>query len=187
MTDLVLRRVSSWNPAFVASLKQHYSGSQGPPPGKKMVWEVLELGSRRGWVGLGEPSFKLAPRRALGLTDARPLDRTVSCFVYRLEREGAIRASDILKVWHEVAAYDWWRRYGWSPVHWETMVDATKVQSEVPGACFRRAGYRSLGLTTGRSARRPAGHARGPRVWCDATPKLVFYRGPLARVPTAEG
>lgn len=66
-------------------------------------------------------------------------------------------------------------------VHWESLVDPSEVKSPVAGASFRRAGYRSLGVTTGRSARRPPGHAHGKRVWTDASPKLVLYRGPLAR------
>ena len=65
---------------------------------------------------------------------------------------------------------------------WLTLVEPASVASVVPGACFRRAGYRSLGMTTGRTARRPAGSTHGARVWSDGTPKLVLYRGPLARM-----
>jgi hypothetical protein len=36
-------------------------------------------------------------------------------------------------------------------------------------------------MTTGRTARRPAGSTHGARVWSDGTPKLVLYRGPLVR------
>ena len=76
----------------------------------------------------------------------------------------------------------WNMRYlGWS-LHWLTLVEPASVASVVPGACFRRAGYRSLGMTTGRTARRPAGSTHGARVWSDGTPKLALYRGPLARV-----
>lgn len=168
---------STWDPEFIAALRRHYSNSLGPPVGKKMVWRVGD-----GWIGLGEPAFKLAPRRALGLLDARPLQRTVCCFVFRREPPyGPERGSD--KSWHPVASRDWADRYGWEPEHWETLVLPSAVESEVPGACFRRAGYRSLGMTTGRGARRPRGHAHGPRVWGDTEPKLVLYRGPLARLP----
>ena len=73
-----------------------------------------------------------------------------------------------LSTWHPdfVAAIrahytHWQHRYGWAPVHWESMVGPTFVASKVPGACFRRA---------------------GKRVWMDSEPKLVLYRGPLARV-----
>lgn len=174
--------VSTWDAAFVRALREHYTGSQGAPPGKKLAWRIVEQGRHRGWIGLGEPAFKLAPRRRLGLADARPLPRTVCNFIFRLEAAGGMRGSDILRAWHPVAAREWRERYGWEPDHWETLVDPDRVASEVPGACFRRAGYRSLGMTTGRSARRPTGHGRGARVWCDASPKLVLYRGPLARV-----
>jgi len=93
-----------------------------------------------------------------------------------------VRSSAILRAWHPVAARDWARRYGWEPEHWETLVDPAAVRSTNPGACFRRAGYRSLGMTTGWTARRPPGHTHGPRVWSVGTPKLVLYRGPLARL-----
>lgn len=180
--------VSTWAPAFVEAIRAHYTKSRGAPYGKKLAWEIREGDSHRGWIGLGEPAFKLAARRRLRLMDGRPLPLTVCDFIYRLdgeETEDAARASDILKAWHEVAAKDWAMRYGWAPVHWESMVDPEEVKSTgstVAGACYRRAGYRSLGMTTGRGARRPPGATHAARVWGDATKKLVLYRGPLARV-----
>lgn len=184
---IALLSVSTWDREFVLSLRDHYSRSRGAPPGKKLAWRIVDAGSPRGWIGLGEPAFKLAPRRRLGLADARPLQGTVCCFIFRLERRGPTRASAILRDWHDVASREWRDRYGVTPEHWETLVDPSEVASQVPGACFRRAGYRSLGLTTGRSARRPAGASHGARVWGDSTPKLVFYRGPLARVAMGGG
>lgn len=179
--------VSTWDPGLISAFGDHYTGSAGPPPGKKLAWRIFTGGRPRGWIVLGEPSFKLAPRRRIGLVDARPLPFTVSCAMYRVETpaDDEPSAGDILREWHAVAAAEWLARYGFAPVHWETMVDPSAVAPGNPGACFRRAGYRSLGMTTGRSARRPAGHSRGPRVWCDAAPKLVLYRGPLARIEVA--
>lgn len=176
---------STWDPRLVAAFRAHYTGSRGANPGKKLAWEVLEGAPQRhiGWLALGEPCFKLAPRRRLGLADARPIARTVSCTLFRLDAEHTATASSILKAWHPVASSDWKSRYGWVPEHWETMVGQGE---NVLGYCFRRAGYRSLGMTTGRTARRPAGHTHGPRVWSDSTPKLVLYRGPLARVASQQ-
>ena len=169
---------STWDPALVEAIRGHYTGSRGAPFGKKMAWKVGDA-----FIGLGEPSFKLAPRRRLGLEDARPLEHTVSQFIFRrLAPYGPWRGSDLLKAWHEVCEDHWEARYGWRPVHFETMVDPECVASKVPGACYRRAGYRSLGLTTGRGASRPAGHTHGARVWGETSPKLVLYRGPLHRV-----
>lgn len=184
MTAVAFLPVSTWDEGLRAAYADHYTESRGAPPGKKLAWRIFTCGRPRGWIVLGEPSFKLSPRRALGLVDARPLGMTVSCALYRVEPplSGEAQASEILDAWHDVAAVEWAARYGWSPVHWETMVDPSAVRSTVAGACFRRAGYRSLGLTTGWGARRPEGHSRGPRVWALGTPKLVLYRGPLARV-----
>ena len=175
MTIPVERLRSTWDPALVAAIRRHYTGSRGAPPGKKMAWRVGDA-----FIGLGEPSYKLAPRRRLGLADARPLPHTVCQFIFRREEpRGPWRGSDLLKAWHEVCSADWAERYGWEPVHFETLVLPSAVGSAVPGACYRRAGYRSLGMTTGRGARRPPGNTHGPRVWGPTDPKLVLYRGPL--------
>lgn len=192
--------ISTWAPDFVSAVRRHYTKSAGAPYGKKLAWRIWERDTKHrcscivkddlcvcgawtlvGYIGLGEPSFKLAPRRRLGLSDARPLPETVCCFIFRLEGPRRISAHRVLRAWHPLAAEAWRLRYGWTPVHWETMVGQGDARN--PGACFRRAGYRKLGLTTGRTARRPAGNTHGPRVWSDSTPKLVLYRGPLARLP----
>ena len=187
MSGAAFLPMSTWDAALIAAFREHYTGSGGPPPGKKMAWRIFTAGRPRGWIVLGEPAFKLSPRRRLGLMDARPLPCTVCCAIYRVDPPlpDEPSAGDILREWHPIASTEWAARYGFDPVHWETMVDPSAVASSNPGACFKRAGYRSLGLTTGRSARRPPGHSRGPRVWGDAAPKLVLYRGPLARVGAA--
>jgi hypothetical protein len=184
MSGCALVLVSTWDPELLSAYADHYTGSAGPPPGKKLAWRIFTAGRARGWIVLGEPAYKLAARRRLGLQDGRPLNFTVCCALYRVSarESGEPSAGDILKAWHLAASQDWERRYGWTPLHWETMVDPCAVLSANPGACFKRAGYRVIGETTGRSARRPAGRSRGPRVWSDAEPKAVLYRGPLARL-----
>lgn len=177
---------STWAPDFVEAIHRHYTASRGAPPGKKLAWRIFEGEVLRGYIGLGEPAYKLAPRRRLGLADARPLPGTVCNFIFRLEQPGKVLASEILRLWHPIAERDWTIRYDQPIEHWETLCQPGATRSEVVGACFRcfrKAGYRSLGLTTGRSARRPPGNTHGPRVWADAPPKLVLYRGPLARQP----
>lgn len=186
MTMIAFLQVSTRAPDFVAAIHAHYSGSRGAPPGQKLAWRIVEDGRTIGWIGLGEAPYKLSPLRRLGIADARPPRTAACCFIYRLE-DRAVRhtsASAILRAWHPIARQEWERRKGHPLVHWITMVDPSRVQSVVPGACFRRAGYRPLGMTTGRSRRRPVGHGCGkPAVWCDSTPKLVLYRGPLSRKP----
>ena len=176
---------STWADDFRGAVLRHYTGSMGAPVGKKQGWRIYEHNGHSriliGWIGLGEPSYKLAPRRRLGLRDARPLDRTVSNFIYRLEGPRLTPASGILRMWMPVAADCWERRYGWRPVHWESMVG--QGDAKVLGACFRGARWRQLGWTTGRTARRQTGNSHSKRTWSDAPPKLVFYFGPLARLP----
>lgn len=173
--------VSTWVPDFVGAIQRHYTGSRGAPPGKKLAWRIYEGDSTLvGWIGLGEPAFKLAPRRAVGLQDAKAAPFTVANFIFRLEGARATPARDVLRAWMPVAAADWEARYGWRPVHWESMVG--QGDEKVLGACFRGARWRALGWTTGRSARRPPGSTHGARIWTNAAPKLVFYSGPLHRV-----
>lgn len=186
--------LSTWDPDFVSALRRHYTGSLGPPPGRKLAWRIVEGGVLvRGYIGLSEPSFKLAARRRLGLDDARPLPGTASNFIFRLEAAGAIKASQILRAWIPVAEAEWLRRYDESLVHLETMIDPSKTTSPVVGACYRRAGFRHIGQTTGRMCRRPAAgegagaHGStswpsGGRQWGQGSVKQVFYRGPLARL-----
>jgi hypothetical protein len=184
--SISFRRISTWDPDFVAAIRRHYPGSRGAPVGKKMAWEIYENGQQRGWIGIGEPAYKLAARRCLGIEDARPLPRTVGNFFFRLEEPGRARASEILKKFHRQATQDWEEQYGWAPEHWETIIDPSKTLSRVVGACYRRAGYRHIGSTTGNTARRPPGQTHGPRIWQKGTAvKEVFYRGPLTREPRA--
>lgn len=119
------------------------------------------------------------------MLDTSPLPQTISCFIYRLDAEGSFPSYKILRAWHPIMENDWAFVYDWKPIHVETMVDPEKIlNKENPGACFRRAGYRPLGFTTGLTIRRPAGHTHGPtRVWSRGNPKLVLYRGPLHRLP----
>lgn len=184
--DIEIERAeSTWAPDVLDAIRGHYTGSKGPPPGKKMVWRVFYEDRPFAYFGLGEPSYKLAPRRRLGLEDARPLPRTVSNFIFRRLDDGAVpvHGSDLIRAWMLIAAEDWAAEYGWAPEHWETMVMPSSVASRVPGAAYRRAGWRSLGWTTGRGARRPSGAGHGARVWGSVPKKLVFYLGPLARLP----
>lgn len=180
-------QISTRDKHLVSALRQHYTGSRGAPYGKKLAWAAVFNGNVIAYFGLGEPSYKLAARRNLGLQDARPAPYTVSNWLFRRISVHGPKGSELIRTWHEVAANDWQHRYGWRPIHWETMVQADAVMSEVPGAAYRRAGYRHIGSTTGRSARRPKGHSHGPRVWMDAPVKMVFYRGPLARMGTRQG
>ncbi len=182
------------NPEFVAALRRHYTESRGAPAGKKLAWGLWEGDTLRGYLGLAEPSFRLAARRALGIEDiSKPLPGTYSNFFYRLEAPGAWRASEILLAWHTQMPDDWMARYPTSkyptssrPTHIETMVDAAKVTSVNPGYCYKLAGYKLIGGTTGRGARRPPGHTHGARVWGDVSRKIVFYHGPLPIVRPPE-
>jgi hypothetical protein len=173
--------VSSQDPRFLASLRRHYTKSAKAPYGKKQVWEIYEEDGESialvGYLGLGEPIFRLAVRARVG---RRPDDRanTASNFIYRLEGPRVSLASDILKAWIPVAQADWKARYGEELIHIESLIGQGEPGN--PGASFKAAGFRTLGMTSGRTARRPA---HGKKVWSNTTPKLVLYWGPLARVP----
>ena len=184
---LAFEPISTRHPEKMAALLEHYPGSKGPPYGKKQGFRIWEDGQHRGWFGVGEPSFALGARRSVG---RNPKDRanTVNNYMYRLDAPGERKASEILNELIPEAEERWIRRYGPENriEHWETMVDPAAVKSQVPGASYRRAGFRSLGPTSGLSFRRPAGHGQGSRIRVPGTQKLVLYRGPLDRVPKSE-
>lgn len=95
--------VSARDPEFLAALRRHYSGSRQGPYGKKIVWRIIEGQQTVGWIGVGEPSFRLAARaRLCGVVDTRALPQSVGCFVYRLEGPRETSASEILRLWHPI-------------------------------------------------------------------------------------
>ena len=119
-------------------------------------------------------------RKRLGLKSNQPDRGTVNNFIYRLEGGRLSLASDILKAWLPVAQVDWELRYGEPLVAIETLIG--QGESSNPGASFKAAGFRTLGMTEGRGRRRPT---HGKVVYIDTTPKLVLYWGPRARLPEA--
>lgn len=82
---------STWASDFRGAVLRHYTGSKGAPVGKKQGWRIYEHVGRItnliGWIGLGEPSYKLAPRRRLGLQDALQHDSD-AWTGYRITDEG---------------------------------------------------------------------------------------------------
>lgn len=66
-------------------------------------------------------------------------EKRVYCTVFR--NEGSEKASDILKIAMQIA----WQR--WPGDRLWTYVDPKKVQSEVPGYCFRYARWKHVGNT----------------------------------------
>lgn len=65
----------------------------------------------------------------------------INCTVFRNESD--VRASLLIR---EAAALAWSR---WPGERLFTYVDPGKVQSEVPGYCFRRAGWKRIGTSKG--------------------------------------
>ena len=63
----------------------------------------------------------------------------VNCAVFR--NESGLRASDLIREAERIA----WAR--WPGERLYTYVNARKVRSEVPGYCFRRAGWKHVGET----------------------------------------
>lgn len=179
MSKVVFVRISTADPNFVAAIRTHYPKSRAAPYGRKLAWAIWNNGMCVGHIGLGEAPYALSARRRLGLPSMPPPSNSACCFIYRVEGHNE-RASCILKQWLPIAKAEWLDKYGEELIHIETMVDESKTKSSVGGACFRRAGFRSLGDTTGLEVSRP----NGRRVFKPGgTPKLVLYHGPLPRLP----
>jgi len=177
--------ISTWDPDFKAAILRHYPGSKGAPPGRKQAWAIEDSTGVCGFIGIGEPSFALAARRNLEGRDTYDKDGTWNIFMYRLERRCAgKRAGEVLKLWHEIGPCEFEERYGVKAIHFETIVGDKEVKAAVPGATFRRAGYRVIGRTSGLGAKRPPGHTHGKRkIVKHGKRRLVFYKGPAPRKP----
>lgn len=74
-------------------------------------------------------------------------------------------ASHVLGMVARQVADDWYQRWGYRPLLMETFVDPARFS----GTCYRAAGWKELGRTTGEGLIRPG------RSY-SATPKLVFVR-----------
>lgn len=68
--------------------------------------------------------------------DERDAQSGYRCAMFR--NETGSRASDLIRAAVEVTE----RLWGASPFGWMTYVDATRVRTQIPGYCFRRAGWK---------------------------------------------
>ena len=73
------------------------------------------------------------------IDDCIPKQSGVNCAVFRNESQH--RASDLIREAEQLA----WTR--WPGERLYTYVDTRKIKGEVPGYCFRRAGWRRCGVT----------------------------------------
>ena len=129
-----------------------------------------------GIIAAGEPMFRCAPRDralALNLAPGVPPPRwLVACVAFRVEGAPFGVASRAIALWRASVAQDWSERYGDAVRAWETLVGPPRS-----GACFRHDGWRRVGYTTGRGARRPGGHGHSKRIWIDTGErKMVLLR-----------
>ena len=61
MAEVYIERAeSTWAPDVLEAIRGHYTGSKGPPPGKKMVWRVSADDVAFAYLGLGEPQARSA-------------------------------------------------------------------------------------------------------------------------------
>lgn len=181
----LLERVSPNDSEYAAIWSRHYTRSRGAIG--RQTHYLVRLGGRVvGIVAAGEPMFRNRARdRALGLVyahDKEPPPRWLaSCVAFRVEGAPHGFASACLAEFRAGAASDWKREYGDEIMAWETTVEPPRY-----GACFRKDGWRRVGRTTGRGARRPAGHGHGrKRVFVATTRKIVLVRDGRAATKAA--
>lgn len=170
------------DPGLVRAIQRHYPGSKATPGGRCLCWQIVENDRTIGYIGLGDAMPHLQARRKLGLKSSLAMKHSVCVFMYQLvDRSKRVsEASTILAKWHGIASWCWLIRYNWRPVHWETFVNPLLIRErDNPGACFKRVGYRTIGMTSGTTHcyskhRTPEQNAS----------KIILYKGPLARIST---
>lgn len=116
------------DPAVLALRSRHYStlGSTGRtagPPGRVVVLRTGD--GLAAWI----THYPAAALAMDGLDALR-------CSLFR--NEGPLRASDLIRSAMAISE----RILGRKPDGWVTWIEPRKVASEVPGYCFRRAGWR---------------------------------------------
>lgn len=181
-SSLWFEMIGKGHSGLIQAIKRHYPGSKRPISGRCMCWEITETEGVIGYIGLGDTTLNLVARKRLGTGSAYKLHESVCVFMYQLvdQRKRYNCASTILKRWESIASKCWFLRYGWRPMHWETFVNPQLIkEKDNPGACFKRAGYRTLGWTSGKSAQ----HYHPERTVAQNSRKIVLYKGPLARIP----
>ncbi len=137
------RPVKDGNPEAYALYARHYS-ARTYADGRRTRYGNP---NRRLIIGPGEKLLLLG-RDGLSLCCWRryhdassTTERRVFCTVFRNESEE--RASTILRAAMALAWIRWPGERLW------TYVDPAKIKSEVPGYCFRRAGWKRVGISAG--------------------------------------
>ena len=147
-------RVERCHPAAVALADRHYSrqtvgAAEFMPPGKTLVL-VDALGTAVWGVCENlDPAGALRWRCTIFRVE-RPAERPHVSDRNERERGGGVRSSDLIREATEITFRYWERQHGLPGIPLTTEVDPARVRHKRdPGRCFRRAGWRFVGVVRG--------------------------------------
>ena len=102
--------------------------------------------NRHLFVGPGEKLVLISPDNKALFVWRKFIDGSgqngINCAVFR--NEGRARSSELIRAAEEIALLKWP-----APQRFYTYVNAEKIRSENPGACFQKAGWDKCGKTKG--------------------------------------
>jgi hypothetical protein len=171
--------VSSSDAGLREAMRSHYSKPRGFV-GRRIIYEVRVDGTLYGYTSSNSATMNLPGRSRVFFAAQRYLNRIVNngfFHVYRVDDQYPFRnfVDAVVEHWEKVSPLGWKDRYGDDVVGFETLVQIPRT-----GECYRRAGWRKVGLTKGHTCRRVAGKSTdswsGRRVWSRGPRKWVFVK-----------
>lgn len=157
----------------------HYSKPKGFV-GRNICYAIYFAGTYYGHIVGGSATLHLPGRHEFLGTSRASLNHIVNNIFFHVEKVDGkypIRnfTSYVLQGFVQRMQVDWYSKYGDYVVGFETLIELPRS-----GECYRRAGWREVGMTTGYTCKRTGGKGTdgwsGKRVWNTHTlrPKRVF-------------
>lgn len=180
MSDIQLRRIDKTDKDLLRFMEIHYSRPKGFV-GRQLIYKIIGNGLCFGAIAGGSATLHLKQRFDFWPLYVPPLETIVCNTFYHLERwiDYPCRnfATKVISLFRKVVSIDWRSEYQSNVLGFETLIEPPRT-----GECYRRDGWRCVGMTEGFQCKRVAGYGSdgwsGKREWNlnDRVPKHVFMR-----------
>ena len=175
---LTLQQIKRTDPRLLKNMLQHYSQPKGFV-GRNICYAVLFNNTYYGAI-VGGSATRFLPGRNEFL--GKNLNQIVNNIFFHLEKQNGKypiheMLPTVLKLFRERVSIDWKIKYGDDVIGFESLVELPRT-----GECYKRDGWKEVGITKGYTCKRVAGKGTdswsGKRVWnvTDLRPKRVFCK-----------
>jgi len=160
-------------------MEQHYSQPKGFV-GRNICYAILYDDRCYGFIAGGSATKWLPNRNEFfNYVELNQIVNNLFFHVYRHKGRYPFRnfVSGCLAEWRKVMIDKWFKKYGDMVVGFESLVQLPRT-----GECYKRDGWKEIGITKGYTCKREAGYGTdswsGQRVWntTDLKPKRVFVK-----------